>query len=222
MCGICGLVALDGAEVDARPLGGMLDTLAHRGPDGRGIRADGPVALGNRRLAIIDLAHGEQPMANEDGSVLCVQNGEIYNHAALREELRARGHAFATRCDTEVLVHGYEEWGDDLLGRLRGMFALVVWDAPRRRLLVARDAFGIKPLFWRVADGVLSFASELKALRRQPGFRGDLDPAALEAYLAFNSIRRRCRSSARSASSRRVTCSSGRRGATRWSGAGPG
>jgi asparagine synthase (glutamine-hydrolysing) len=188
VCGICGLVALDGAEVDIRPLDATLETLAHRGPDGRGVRADGPVALGNRRLAIIDLAHGEQPMANEDGTVLCVQNGEIYNHVALREELRARGHAFATRCDTEVLVHGYEEWGDGMLGRLRGMFALVVWDARRRRLLVARDAFGIKPLFWRVGDGVLSFASELKALRRQPGFRGDLDPAALEAYLAFNSI----------------------------------
>jgi asparagine synthase (glutamine-hydrolysing) len=188
MCGICGLAALDGGPVDHRGLDAMLDTLVHRGPDGRGTRVDGPVALGTRRLAIIDLAHGEQPMANEDGSVLVVQNGEIYNHEALRAELSARGHRFATRCDTEVLVHAYEEHGDAFLERLRGMFAIAIWDARRRRLLLARDRFGIKPLYWRAAGGVLSFASELRALRRQPGFAGELDPAALEAYLAYNSI----------------------------------
>jgi asparagine synthase (glutamine-hydrolysing) len=188
VCGIAGLVALDGGPVDAGPLDAMIDALAHRGPDGRGIRVDGPVALANRRLAIVDLAHGEQPMANEDGSVLVVQNGEIYNHDELRRDLGRRGHRFATRCDTEVLVHGYEEWGEALLPRLRGMFALAVWDARDRRLLVARDRFGIKPLFWRSARGVLSFASELKALRRQPGFGGELDPAALEAFFAFNSV----------------------------------
>src|SRR4051794_14028295 len=186
MCGICGLVAADGRDVDPTGLDAMVDSLAHRGPDGRGVRVDGPVALGNRRLAIIDLAHGEQPMRNEDGTVLVVQNGEIYNHDALREELQARRHRFATRCDTEVLVHGYEEHGDAFLERLRGMFAIAVWDRRERRLLLARDRFGIKPLFWRQAGGVLSFASELKALRRQPGFSGELDPDALEAYLAFN------------------------------------
>jgi asparagine synthase (glutamine-hydrolysing) len=152
------------------------------------VRVDGPVALANRRLAIIDIEHGEQPIANEDGSVLVVQNGEIYNHAALREELAGRGHRFATRCDTEVLVHAYEEWGDGFLDRVRGMFALAIWDRGAGRLVLARDRFGIKPLFWRSERGVLSFASELKALRRQPGFAGDLDPAALEAYFAFNSI----------------------------------
>ncbi len=188
MCGIAGLAALDGGAVDARGLDAMVDALAHRGPDGRGVRVDGPVALGNRRLAIIDLAHGEQPIANEDGTVLVVQNGEIYNHEQLREELRARGHAFATRCDTEVLVHAYEEYGDAFLGRLRGMFALAIWDRRAQRLLVARARFGIKPLYWRAQGGVLSFASELKALRRQPGFGEELDPAALEAYFAFNSI----------------------------------
>src|SRR4051794_36728245 len=130
----------------------MIDALEHRGPDGRGVRADGPVALANRRLAIIDLAHGEQPMANEDGTAWVVQNGEIYDHARLRDELTAAGHRFATRCDTEVLVHAYEEWGDAFLQRLRGMFALAIWDARRRRLLLARDRFGIKPLYWEAAD----------------------------------------------------------------------
>ena len=188
MCGIAGLAALDGAGVDARGLDAMIDALAHRGPDDRGVRIDGPVALAARRLAIIDLAHGEQPIGNEDGSVVVVQNGEIYNHEQLREELRARGHVFATRCDTEVLVHAYEEYGDAFLERLRGMFAVAIWDRRRRRLLLARDRFGIKPLFWRAERGVLSFASELKALRLQPGFGTELDPAALEAYFAFNSI----------------------------------
>lgn len=188
MCGICGLASLDGGAADGAALDVMLDTLVHRGPDGRGTRVAGPVALGNRRLAIIDLAHGEQPMANEDGSILVVQNGEIYNHEELRRELAGRGHRFATHCDTEVLVHAYEEHGDAFLDRLRGMFALAIWDTRRQRLLVARDRFGIKPLYWRARDGVLSFASELKALRRQPGFGGELDPEALEAYLAFNSI----------------------------------
>ena len=188
MCGIAGLAALDGAGVDARGLDAMIDALAHRGPDDRGVRIDGPVALAARRLAIIDLAHGEQPIGNEDGSVVVVQNGEIYNHEQLREELRARGHVFATRCDTEVLVHAYEEYGDAFLERLRGMFAVAIWDRGRRRLLLARDRFGIKPLFWRAERGVLSFASELKALRLQPGFGTELDPAALEAYFAFNSI----------------------------------
>ncbi|MCW3004075.1 MAG: hypothetical protein JWQ20_3373 [Conexibacter sp.] len=188
MCGIAGLAALDGRAVDPRGLDAMIDALAHRGPDGRGVRIDGPVALANRRLSIIDLEHGEQPMANEDGSVVVVQNGEIYNHVQLRDELHDRGHRFATHCDTEVLVHAYEEYGDAFLERLRGMFALAIWDARRRRLLIARDRFGIKPLYWRAQRGVLSFASELKALRRQPGFGSELDRAALEAYFAFNSI----------------------------------
>src|SRR3954467_14964098 len=131
----------------------MVDALAHRGPDGRGVRVDGPVALGNRRLAIIDLAHGEQPIANEDGTVLVIQNGEIYNHEQLRAELEARGHRFATRCDTEVLVHAYEEHGEAFLERLRGMFALAIWDGRARRLLLARDRYGIKPLYWRAGGG---------------------------------------------------------------------
>ncbi len=194
MCGIAGLAALDGGAVDPAPLRAMCDAITHRGPDDAGTWSAGPVALGARRLSIIDLAGGHQPMAGEDGRVHVVQNGELYNHAELREELERAGHRFATRCDTEVLVHGHEEWGDGLLERLRGMFAVAIWDARggpdgRGRLLLARDRFGIKPLYWTAAGGrVLAFGSELGALRRAPGFRGELDPDALEAYLTFNCV----------------------------------
>jgi asparagine synthase (glutamine-hydrolysing) len=188
MCGICGLAALEGGAVDAAPLAAMSAALVHRGPDDAGSLVDGPVALAARRLSIIDLAGGHQPIASEDGRVIAVQNGEILNHAALRRDLQRAGHRFRTRCDTEVLVHLYEEHGEDMLELLRGMFAVAIWDARSRRLLLARDRFGIKPLYWRAAGGVLSFASELKSLRGMPGFRGELDPDAVEAYFAFNSI----------------------------------
>ena len=187
MCGIAGLATLDGAAVDPGPLRAMSDALRHRGPDDEGLWSDGPIALANRRLSIIDLEHGHQPMAGGDGRVVVVQNGEIYNHEALRAELAAGRHRFATHSDTEVLVHGYEQWGDDLLERLRGMFAIAIWDAAERRLLLARDRFGIKPLYWSARDGRLAFASELKALRAL-GVREQIDPAALEAYLTFNAI----------------------------------
>jgi asparagine synthase (glutamine-hydrolysing) len=183
MCGICGLARLDGGTVDPAPLPGMTESLRHRGPDSDGRLADGPVALAARRLAIIDIEGGTQPLANEDASVHVVQNGEIYNHAELRRRLETRGHRFATRRDTEVLVHLYEEHGDSFVDELRGMFALALWDARRRRLLLARDRFGIKPLYWRVDSGVLSFASELGALRPD-----DVDLDALESFLAFNSV----------------------------------
>src|SRR4051812_4686063 len=167
----------------------MSAALAHRGPDSAGERRDGPVVLAARRLAIIDLAHGDQPIATEDGAVTVVQNGEIYNHEALGSELRARGHTLRTRCDTEVIGHLYEEYGLDAFARLRGMFAVALWDARARRLVLARDRFGIKPLFHaRLRDGSLAFASELSALARAPGFPRELDPDGLEAYLAFNSI----------------------------------
>ncbi len=188
MCGICGLAALDGGPVDTAPLAQMSAALAHRGPDDAAEVTDGPVALAARRLAIIDLEGGRQPMASEDGRVHAALNGEILNHAALRDDLRRRGHAFATRCDTEVLVHLYEERGERMLEELRGMFALALWDARERRLLLARDRFGIKPLYWRAAGGVLSFASELKALRGLPGFGREIDPDAVEAFFTFNSI----------------------------------
>jgi asparagine synthase (glutamine-hydrolysing) len=149
---------------------------------------DGPVGLAMRRLAIIDVGGGDQPIGNEDGSVQVVQNGEIYNYRELRELLTRRGHSFRTRSDTEVLVHLYEDEGSRFVESLRGMFAIALWDARRRRLVLARDRFGIKPLFYRLEDGALSFASELKALLRQPGFSREVDLEAVEAFLAFNSI----------------------------------
>ncbi|MBK5218596.1 MAG: asparagine synthase (glutamine-hydrolyzing) [Thermoleophilia bacterium] len=166
----------------------MSATLAHRGPDDSGVFHRGQVALAARRLSIIDLDHGHQPIANEDGSVVVVQNGEIYNYRELKRELEGAGHRFASDCDTEVLVHLYEEHGDAFVERLRGMFAIALWDEPQRRLLLARDRFGIKPLYYRAVDGELSFASELKAMLEQPGFSRTIDPEALAAYLAFNSI----------------------------------
>jgi asparagine synthase (glutamine-hydrolysing) len=166
----------------------MSEKLVHRGPDDDGLFQRGPVALAARRLSIIDLDHGHQPIANEDGSVVVVQNGEIYNYRELKRELEGRGHSFKTDCDTEVLVHLYEEHGAAFVERLRGMFAVALWDEREQRLLLARDRFGIKPLYYRHRDGDLSFASELKAMLEQPGFSRAIDPQAVAAYLAFNSI----------------------------------
>lgn len=189
MCGICGLASLDGGDpVGREQLAWMSEALVHRGPDSGGALIDGAVGLAARRLAVIDLADGDQPISSEDGRVHVVQNGEIYNHRELHAELISSGHRFATRCDTEVLVHLYEERGPRFVEALRGMFALAVWDAGHRRLVLARDPHGIKPLYYRVAGGTLSFASELRALARQPGFSREVDLRALEAFLAFNSI----------------------------------
>jgi asparagine synthase (glutamine-hydrolysing) len=179
MCGICGIAgAPDRAQLER-----MSKALVHRGPDSAGEYVDGPVALAARRLSIVDLAGGDQPIANEDGSCVVVQNGEIYNYPELRHELERDGHVFRTRCDTEAIVHLYERDGLDFARRLRGMFALAVWDSARRRLVLARDRYGIKPLYYREHDGTLEFASELRALPR-----GEIDLDALEAFLAFNSI----------------------------------
>jgi asparagine synthase (glutamine-hydrolysing) len=183
MCGICGLVRLDGSAVDPAPLAAMTEALRHRGPDSDGTLVDGPVAFGMRRLSIIDLEGGDQPIGSEDGLVQVVQNGEIYNYRELRDRLERRGHRFRTRSDTEVLVHLYEERGLDFVHALRGMFAIALWDARARRVVLARDRFGIKPLYWQTGDGVLRFASELKALPRT-----EVDLDALEAFLAFNAI----------------------------------
>ena len=189
MCGISGLAALDGrADERLEAIERMNAAMVHRGPDQGGTRRNGPVALGARRLSIIDLPGGDQPIANEDGTVFVVQNGELYNHRELREELVRRGHRFSTRSDTEVIAHLYEEHGPHFVERLRGMFSLAAWDAREQRLLVARDRFGIKPLYYRVASGLLAFASELKGLMRAPGFSHDVDLDALGALLAFNSI----------------------------------
>src|SRR2546423_6990984 len=151
MCGICGLISLDGTTPpDRSVLAAMNATLVHRGPDSDGLVVDGPAGLAARRLSIIDLAGGDQPIANEDGRIHVVQNGEIYNYRELRSGLERRGHSFSTHSDTEVLVHLYEEKGPSFVEELRGMFALALWDGVRRRLVLARDRFGIKPLFYRV------------------------------------------------------------------------
>jgi asparagine synthase (glutamine-hydrolysing) len=189
MCGICGVAMTErGAAPDLDAVARMSARLVHRGPDSEGLFHRGSVALAARRLSIIDLEHGNQPIANEDGTVTVVQNGEIYNHRELRRELEGRGHRFTTHSDTEVLVHLYEEHGDAFAERLRGMFAVAIWDDREQRLLLARDRFGVKPLYYRVADGSLSFASELKAMLELPGFSRQIDPRAVAAYLAFNSI----------------------------------
>jgi asparagine synthase (glutamine-hydrolysing) len=182
MCGICGIASRAGSPDPGR-LAAMSASLVHRGPDSGGEYLDGPVALGARRLSIIDLAGGGQPIENEDGSCVVVQNGEIYNYPELRRELERNGHTFRTNCDTEVHLHLYEQHGPEYLRRLRGMFAVALWDGRRRRLVLARDRYGIKPLYYRDAGNTLEFASELRALPR-----GEVDLNALEAFLAFNSI----------------------------------
>jgi asparagine synthase (glutamine-hydrolysing) len=182
MCGICGVVSSNNGAVAER-VAAMSATLVHRGPDSFGEFSNGDVALAARRLSIIDLETGDQPIANEDGTLHVVQNGEIYNYRELRHELERAGHRFRTHGDTEVLLHLYEEHGHGFAARLRGMFAVAIWDARRRRLVLARDRFGIKPLYYRPFEGELAFASELRALPR-----GEIDLDALEAFLAFNSI----------------------------------
>jgi len=169
--------------VDPDQIAAMSATLVHRGPDSNGAFVDGSVGLAARRLAIIDLATGDQPIVNEDGRIAVVQNGEIYNYRELRHELQRAGHRFFTSGDTEVLVHLYAEHGDRFVERLRGMFALALWDSERNRLVLARDRYGIKPLYYRETGGELAFASELRALPR-----GEVDLDALEAFLAFNSV----------------------------------
>ena len=188
MCGIAGWHG--GANSDEHPvlLRRMLSAIVHRGPDDEGQYVDGPVALGARRLSIIDVEGGHQPIPNEDRSVWATLNGEIYNFKDLRAELESKGHVFTTRTDTEVLAHGYEAWGDDFVARLNGIFGLAVWDARRRRLLLARDHFGVKPLYYHDDGRRLAWASEIKALlvdRRIPR-RVDLD--ALDLFLTFRFV----------------------------------
>jgi len=161
MCGIAGIVDF-GKPIAPGLLGGMLDLIVHRGPDDEGRYEKGPYAMGMRRLSIIDLGGGHQPIANEDQSAWVVFNGEIYNYVELRTELESHGHVFRTNTDTECLVHLYEEFGDDFPKKLNGMFGFAVWDLRRERVLLARDHLGIKPLYWHAAGGRLTFGSELR------------------------------------------------------------
>ena len=183
MCGIAGFISP--TRADAAALAPMLARIAHRGPDGQGTFVEGPAALGHCRLAIIDLQGGAQPLYSEDKNFVVVFNGEIYNYRELTAELTALGHTFATRTDTEVLLHGWEQWGRELLPRLRGMFAFALWDRRAQVLFCARDMFGIKPLYYcRCADGTLLFASEIKAFLDHPSFEKQLNTAQLPLYLS--------------------------------------
>src|SRR5262249_33232195 len=185
MCGITGRLNYDPNDrVDARVLTAMTDAVRHRGPDASGYFVDGAIGLGHRRLSIIDLSTGDQPLGNEDGRIQVVFNGEIYNFAELRETLQSRGHRFRTGSDTEVIVHGYEEWGDACVERFRGMFAFAVWDAPAHRLLLARDRLGIKPLYWARAGRQLIFGSEIKAILASGLVEAAANEAALPATLS--------------------------------------
>jgi asparagine synthase (glutamine-hydrolysing) len=186
MCGICGKLYYDPvAQVSPDLLQRMMDVISHRGPDGQGKYLSGPVGLGHRRLAIIDLHTGAQPMTNEDGTVWIVFNGEIYNFPELRRELLAKGHIFSSTTDTEVIIHLYEEYGVDCLSRLRGMFAFALWDKKDRALFLARDRVGIKPLYYADTGAALLFASEIKSLLVDPDCRREVDPQMVDRFLTF-------------------------------------
>ena len=189
MCGICGVIGLgrSPAPLDPSRLDRMTDAMSHRGPDDRGVFIDPPVGLGMRRLSIIDLACGQQPMHNEDRSVCVVFNGEIYNFAGLRRQLIESGHRFATASDTEVIVHGYEQWGTGVLGRLNGMFGLAIWDMRAKTLTLARDVYGVKPLYYAWRSGELAFASEIRPLLID-GRRPEVNRAALPDYLRYGYV----------------------------------
>ena len=185
MCGIAGFVSRH-LDVNARSVvGRMTAAIAHRGPDADGFYVDARAALGHRRLSIIDVAGGQQPMFDESGDRAIIYNGEIYNHADLRPELEAAGHIYRTHCDTETIVHGYEQWGAECVERFRGMFAFALWDRAQGELFCARDRLGIKPFYYAYVDGQLVFGSEIKALLQFPGISARLEESLLPEYLAF-------------------------------------
>jgi asparagine synthase (glutamine-hydrolysing) len=186
MCGITGVMQFgDGARVDPETLRRMCAAMVHRGPDDDGIYTAGSVGLGMRRLSIVDLATGHQPLSNEDGMVWIVFNGEIYNHAALRERLQSLGHRYSTHSDTETIIHLYEEYGQECVQHLRGMFAFAIWDAHRQCLFIARDRLGIKPLYYQLTSRQIVFGSEIKVVLACPGTGAEFDRAVLPEYLAF-------------------------------------
>ncbi len=189
MCGIAGIVNRPGLRADRGIVERMTATLAHRGPDGDGIYCDGSVALGHRRLSIIDVAGGAQPMSNEDGTIWVTYNGELYNEPALRSELEAKGHQYRTACDTESLVHRYEEEGPEFVRRLNGQFALAIWDGRRSRLVLARDRMGQKPLYYgSLPGGGIAFGSEPKAILAHPEISRSLDRQSLARYLFYEYV----------------------------------
>src|SRR5918999_5815605 len=186
MCAIAGIYNIKtGEPVAPRLIKAMTDRMVHRGPDDEGLYCMGPVGLGHRRLSIIDLGGGHQPLANEDETVWIVFNGEIYNFSELHKELVGKGHVFKSRSDTEVIVHLYEEEGENCFRRLRGMFAIAIWDSRIRKLLLARDRVGKKPLFYFYNGLRIAFASEMKAILEVPGIPRDIDAEAMSDYFSF-------------------------------------
>jgi asparagine synthase (glutamine-hydrolysing) len=188
MCGICGFCFPDTRQVDVDVLTEMTSTLKHRGPDDEGYYTGAGIALGHRRLSIIDLDAGKQPIYNEDKSIYVVFNGEIYNFPEIKKDLEKRGHTFYTKTDTEVLVHLYEELGEGLPEKLNGMFAFAIWDEKQKKLFLARDRIGIKPLYYAYSGNILAFASEPKALLQLPWVEGGVDPQGLSYYLSYDFI----------------------------------
>jgi len=188
MCGVAGILFTDGRVVDRDELKAFTNRLVHRGPDASGVFCDGQVGLGHRRLSIIDLEDGKQPMSNEDGKLCVTYNGEIYNYKELTVILKEKGHRFKTHSDTEVLVHAYEEWGEGCLEHLRGMFAFAIWDKPKRRLFLARDRFGLKPLYYYQQNGMFAFASEMQAFKALRGYTPSIDLQSIDMYLQFQYI----------------------------------
>lgn len=186
MCGIAGYISEK--KPTKKIIKAMTDRIAHRGPDGEGFYLDDNIALGHRRLAILDLTTGDQPIYNEEKDVVVVLNGEIYNYQELREELKKKKHKFVTKTDTEVLVHGYEEWGHNLTKKLRGMYAFAIWNKKEQELYMARDGWGIKPLYYYQNEKTLMFASEIKAFLDHPDFIKEFNDEILSAYLCFNSV----------------------------------
>src|SRR5437762_3954297 len=186
MCGICGQFNYSsGAPVDSDVLQRMACSIAHRGPDDEGFFIAGPIGLGFRRLSIIDLAGSHQPMSDGEEAVWIIFNGEIYNYRELRAELQSKGHQFRTNSDTEVIIHGYKEWGTDVFNHLNGMFGLAIWDVKKERLVVARDAMGIKLIYYRIANGQLTFGSEIRAVLAAEDSKPEVDPVALKLFLQF-------------------------------------
>jgi len=189
MCGIAGIFNLDHrGDIDEGLLHAMTNVLVHRGPDDGGYYTNGRIGLGHRRLSIIDLNTGRQPLSNSAGTVRLVVNGEIYNYRELRRELRSFGHTFRTRTDSEVILHSYEQWGIDCLSRFNGMFAFAIWDSGRSRLVLARDRLGIKPLYTTMVDGTLLFASEVKSLLMHPRLDREVDPEGISSYLGYRCV----------------------------------
>jgi asparagine synthase (glutamine-hydrolysing) len=186
MCGICGQFNFARSEpVEPETIRQMAESIRHRGPDDEGYFFNGPVGLGFRRLSIIDLAGGHQPMSDVEETVWVIFNGEIYNFKELRAELEQRGHSFRTRSDTEVIIHGYKEWGTEVFNHLNGMFGLAIWDVKKERLVVARDAMGIKLIYYRIENGQLTFGSEIRAVLAAENSKPEIDPVALNLFLRF-------------------------------------